>query len=358
MTQTSPDLNDSLDSVDRAGRRNPQLSLAGRNFQSIALIPVIIVIGVLGAVISPHFLTTTNIINNILALAAPLAVLVVAESIILIGGYFDLSLQSTVGFSVMLLAILIAAPATGSRGYGLSVPVALLVTIGVVLIIGLLNGFFVSFLKLNAFIVTLAMLILIEGITLGISNGQTYTELPGFVVWLGNADILGLPVQAVIFVAAFAVAAVFMRFTPTGRGIYAMGGSQVAARAAGLPIRRLTIGLFMVGSLMAMLAGLMLAAQTSVATASLGNNIIFTVFAAAVLGGIDLDGGRGTLVGAALGVLLLSVIQNILTLSNVPSFWINAAYGLIILGALLIGRVSSTVSQLKQATVRRRNHQK
>ncbi len=357
MAQTSPPLSGSLDSVDRTGRRTPQLSVAGRNLQSVALIPVIIAISVLGAIISPHFLTTTNIINNVLALAAPLAILVIAESVILIGGYFDLSLQSTVGFSVMMLAVLIAEPATGSRGYGLPVPVALLTTVAVLVLIGLLNGFFVSFLKLNAFIVTLAMLILIEGITLGISNGQTYTELPGFVLWLGTADIIGIPVQAVIFVAAFALAAAFMRFTPTGRGIYAMGGSIVAARAAGLPIRRLTIGLFVVGSLMALLAGLMLAAQTSVATASLGNNIIFTVFAAAVLGGIDLNGGRGTLIGAALGVLLLSIIQNILTLSNVPSFWINAAYGLIILGALLIGRVSSTFSPIKKMAERRRTRQ-
>ena len=354
MTQTSPTIPDAAVPVESKTERIRRFSLAGRNLQSVALIPVIIAVCILGALISPHFFTPTNIINNVLALSAPLAILVIAESVILIGGYFDLSLQSTVGFSVMVFAVLITAPATGTRGYGLPLPVALLITLGVVLLIGLLNGFFVSVLKLNAFIVTLAMLILIQGVTLGISNGQTYTDLPGFVLWLGTASVFGLPIQALIFVGAFALGAVIMRFTPTGRGLYAMGGSIEAARAAGLNIRRLTFGLFVVGSLMAMLAGLMLAAQTSVATASLGNNIIFTVFAAAVLGGIDLNGGRGTLVGAALGVLLLSIIQNILTLSNVPSFWINAAYGVIILGALLIGRVSAMYSHLRQISSRRR----
>ncbi|WP_162246753.1 MULTISPECIES: ABC transporter permease [unclassified Rhodococcus (in: high G+C Gram-positive bacteria)] len=330
-------------------------SLSGKNLQNIALVPVIAVVCVLGAIVSPHFMTSTNIIDNVLALSAPLAILVIAESIILIGGFFDLSLQSTVSFSVIVLAVLIAAPATGTRGYDLPLPLALFITFAVVLLIGLLNGFLVSVLKLNAFIVTLAMLILIQGVTLGISNGQTYTELPDFVLWLGSGSVLGLPIQAAIFIGAFAIAVAVMRLTPTGRGIYAMGGSIEAARAAGLNIRRLTVGLFVAGSLLALLAGLMLAAQTSVATGTLGDNIIFTVFAAAVLGGIDLNGGRGTLIGAALGVLLLSIIQNILTLSNVPSFWINAAYGVIILGALLIGRVSSMISNLRQLSNRRRS---
>ena len=193
MTQTSPTIPDAAVPVESKTERIRRFSLAGRNLQSVALIPVIIAVCILGALISPHFFTPTNIINNVLALSAPLAILVIAESVILVGGYFDLSLQSTVGFSVMVFAVLITAPATGTRGYGLPLPVALLITLGVVLLIGLLNGFFVSVLKLNAFIVTLAMLILIQGVTLGISNGQTYTDLPGFVLWLGTASVFGLP---------------------------------------------------------------------------------------------------------------------------------------------------------------------
>jgi simple sugar transport system permease protein len=121
-----------------------------------------------------------------------------------------------------------------------------------------------------------------------------------------------------------------------------------AARAAGIRTRRITIGLFVIGSVMAMFAGWLLLGQTAAATSSLGNNIIFTVFAAAVLGGIDLNGGRGNLVGAALDVFLLGLIQDILTLSRVPSFWINAAYGGIILGALLVGRLSTLASHARR----------
>ncbi len=324
-----------------------RFSRANHSLQGLALIPVIIGVCIFGSVLNPVFLTSANILNNIIALSAVLGILVIAESIILIGGYFDLSMQSTVGFSIMLLAVLVAAPDL-NRGFDLPLLLALLITISVVIVIGLINGFLISALRLNAFIVTLAMLILIQGFTLGVSNGQTYTDLPDFVLWLGNADVFGIPIQAVIFVVSFGLAAAFMRLTPTGRAIYALGGNADAARAAGVRTRRLTIALFVFGSLMAMLAGMMLAGKTSAATANLGENIIFTVFAAAVLGGIDLNGGRGSLIGAGLGVLLLGIIQDILILSNVPSFWINAAYGAIILGALLIGQISKLTSQARR----------
>ncbi|MEU3169209.1 ABC transporter permease [Streptosporangium sp. NPDC006930] len=305
----------------------------------LTLLPIIILAVIVGTVVSPAFLTPTNIIDNIITTSAVLGVLVIAESLILIGGYFDLSLESTVGFAPMLLAVLVSGVA--DSGFGLPFWMGLLITIPAVLLIGLANGLMIAKLRLNAFIVTLAMLILLQGLTIGLSGGQTYARLPDAMIYLGDGVILGLPVQAWIFVLAFAGAYVFMKFTPTGRSIYAMGGNLEAARAAGIKTTRLTISVVVAGSLLAALAGLMLTGRIASVTANQGNGLIFTVFAAAVIGGISLNGGRGNLIGAALGVILLGVIQNILTLSNVPSFWINAAYGAIILAALLVGWAST-----------------
>ncbi|MGF9648823.1 ABC transporter permease [Pseudarthrobacter oxydans] len=321
-------------------RSNLRRSITGKELQSIALVPVIIAVAIIGNFISPYFLTSSNIIGNVVAVSAALGILVIAESIILISGFFDLSLESTVGFSVMVLCV--------ALGAGLPLWLGTLVAVGIAVAIGLFNGLMVAVLRLNAFIVTLAMLILIQGFTLGFSNGVTYTNIPDFILFFGTASVFGIPIQAVLFVLMFTVSALFMRFTRTGRSIYAMGGNIEAARAAGLKIRRLTMGLFVFGALMAVLAGWMLAAKTAAATPNLGAGLIFTVFAAAVLGGIDLNGGRGSLIGAALGVVLLSMIQNILTLSNVPSFWINAAYGAIILSALIVGRVSALASRMRR----------
>ena len=309
---------------------------------ALTLVPAIVLASIVGAAVNPAFLTESNIVNNILTTSAVLGIVVIAESIILIGGFFDLSLQSTVGFAPMVMAVLVS-PAS-SNGHNLPVIVGVLVTLALVLFVGLVNGLMIARMKLNAFIVTLAMLILLQGLTIGISGGQTYANLPPLMTLLGRMTILGMPVQAWILVVSFIVAYLFMRYIPTGRRIYAMGGNIDAARAAGIRTTRLTIGIIMFGSILAAVAGFMLTARIASVTADQGDNLIFTVFAAAVIGGISLNGGRGNLIGAGLGVVLLGIIQNILTLSNVPSFWIDAVYGAIILSALLIGWVSTNLS--------------
>jgi simple sugar transport system permease protein len=303
--------------------------------RDLALIPVIVIVFIVGAVAVPNFATPNNIISNILSVSAVLGVLVVAQSIVLIGGYFDLSAQSVVGLAPMFMVWLF----TTDGGVGLVTNPWLVILVALVLgaVVGLVNGLLVGRLGMNAFIVTLAMLILLQGFTLGISGGQTFTDIPAPVAALGFANLLGVPLDVLILIIAVAIAAVFMRFAPTGRRIYAMGGNKEAARAAGINTLRLTIGLFVFSGIVAAFAGMMLSARIAAVTASQGNNIIFTVFAAAVIGGISLDGGKGTIIGAATGVLLLGMIQNILVLSAVPSFWIDATYGAIILGALLIG---------------------
>jgi simple sugar transport system permease protein len=305
--------------------------------RELALLPVIVVVFAFATLFVPYFGNADNIVNNILASAAVLGLLVIAQSVILIGGYFDLSMQSVVGLAPMVAAWLSARVEDGGLGTQIGPAGAIVVIFAIGGAVGLVNGFLVGGLRLNAFIVTLAMLILLQGFTLGISSGQTFSHLPATMTFLSDIKLFGVTLDVWLLVIAFALAAFFMRYHPTGRRIYAMGGSPNAARAAGVRTLRLTIGLFVFGGLMASLAGLALSARIASVTANQGENIIFTVFASAVIGGISLEGGRGSILGAASGVLLLGMIQNILVLSNIPSFWIDATYGAIILGALLIG---------------------
>src|SRR5207247_5369194 len=124
--------------------------------------------------------------------------------------------------------------------------------------------------------------------------------------------------------------------------IYAIGGNTEAARAAGIHVDRIRIGVFIVASTLAALAGLMTAGQVVAVTASQGSNLIFSVFAAAVIGGISLDGGRGRMVGALTGVILLALVQTILILSQIQTFWTNAANALIFLIPLPLPRLIGT----------------
>ncbi|MGU3651896.1 ABC transporter permease [Mycolicibacterium sp. A43C] len=311
-------------------------------FRELSLVPAIFVVLILGYALSPQFLTANNLLNNVLVNSAVLGVVVVAESLILISGHFDLSLESIVGFIPMLAAWLSVPSAVG--GLGIELPAGASIAVGFVAaaVVGLVNGYLVATLKLNAFMVTLAMLILLRGMTMGISSGQTLSSLPAPLLWLGRTNILGISVQVWLFFVIFLLAWLIMRHHPVGRKLYAMGGNQAAADAAGINTTRLTVAVFVAGAMVAAFAGFMLTGRIASATSNQGDGLIFTVFAAAVIGGISLNGGKGSMIGAFLGVIILGLVDNILTLSRVPSYWVNATYGFIILAALIVNRFTAT----------------
>jgi simple sugar transport system permease protein len=325
-----------------APRLRGDMSVALRE---LSLLPAIVLTIIAGTFISDAFLTTENFLN-ILQQSSELSVLVIAQAIILIAGKIDLSLESIVGVAPMLAAWLIAPDTmTGGSGLGLNswLAIALLFATGAA--IGAVNGFLVVRLRLNAFIVTLAMLILLRGATLGITNGRTLFELPDTFLYLGTGKWLTVPVSIWVAGLLYLLFGLFLRYHRIGRALYAIGGNAEAARVAGIRVDRVTWGAYVLGGLLAALAGLMLTGRIASVVSSQGQNMIFYVFAAAVIGGISLNGGRGRLLGALSGVLLLGILQNVLTLAQVPAFWIDAAYGAIILAALILARVSGGASE-------------
>ena len=166
--------------------------------------------------------------------------------------------------------------------------------------------------------------------------------MPESLIYLGSAYWFGVPVSAWVTGTIFLIAGLFLRYHRVGRAIYAIGGNPEAARAAGIKVDRIRIGVFIVAGMLAAVAGLMTSGQVVAVTANQGNNLIFTVFAAAVIGGIELEGGRGRMFGALTGVVLLGLVQNILVLSQIQTFWIDAANGAIILIALALARLIGT----------------
>ena len=223
--------------------------------RELTLLPAIALAIVAGWLVSDAFLTTENFLN-ILQQSSELSVLVIAESLILIAGKFDLSLESVVGLGPMLGAWLIASSTTfGGSGFGWSSYAALPVVFVAGALVGAVNGFLIVRLRLNAFIVTLAMLILLRGVTLGLTNGKTLFDLPPEYLYLGSAKWLDVPASIWIAGLLYLLFGLFLRYHRTGRAIYAIGGSAEAARTAGIQVERVTWGLYVVGGLLAALAG-------------------------------------------------------------------------------------------------------
>jgi simple sugar transport system permease protein len=154
---------------------------------------------------------------------------------------------------------------------------------------------------------------------------------------LGSASVGKVPVSLIVTVIIFVGTGLFLRYHRVGRAIYAIP----AARAAGIKVDRIRLGVYVAGSILAAIGGLMEAGRVSAVTGQQGyqEGIIFAVFAAAVIGGVSLQGGRGNMVGAASGVLLLGLVQNILDLANAPNYWIEAIDGTVILIALVMARL-------------------
>jgi len=306
---------------------------------AFAIVPAIGLLIIIGATTNEAFLLPANWLT-ILQQSSILALLVLAESLVLISGKFDLSLESTVGLAPMIGGWLVSAAAIGGSGLTLNPCLAITVTFLIGMAIGAFNGLLIVRLKLNAFIVTLSMLILLRGITLGLTSGKTLYDLPPEFTYLGSAVWLKVPASIWICAILFGLGWCFMRYHRYGRALYAIGGNAEAARAAGIRVERVSFVVFVLASLLASLAGILLSGRLGAVTAQQGSNLIFTTFAAAVIGGISLNGGKGSLAGALAGVLLLGIVTNILTLSQIASFWIDATFGAIILIAQVFARMA------------------
>lgn len=312
--------------------------------RDLALIPAIIAIAIVGQIVNPVFLHSDNIIN-VLQTMSEIAILVLAQTLVLIAGKMDLSLESTFGLAPGIAAWLTVAPGV-THGLGLLPGAwAIPVTLAVGALVGAFNGLLIVRFGLNGFIVTLGMLIVVRGLLTGISGGRTFFGLPDSMLYLSNTNWLGVPASIWVCLTVFAIAIVVLGFTRAGRALYAIGGNLDAARAGGIRTDRVLWLTLIIASALAALAGLLLSGRLASVAAAQGSGDIFTVFAAAVIGGVSLNGGKGSVFSAFTGVLLLFMIQNVLTLAGVPAQWISALNGAIILVALVLSRITSGKAQ-------------
>lgn len=298
---------------------------------------LLLVVSIFFSFTSEGFFTPINLLN-LFVHAAVLGILVVGESFTLVTGNFDLSVESTLGFCAMLGAWLVTPMGPPENGSGLMmhpfISVAIILVVG--LFIGWLNGTLITRLRMNNFIVTLAMLITLRGLMLLVPEGNTVYRTPPLFNILGHNKIGPIPVPVIAVIIVFAVAHIVLQYTRFGRELYAVGGNRDAAEASGVDADKRVRQVYMISGVLAALGGWMLAGRLRSVIPNLGEGMVFEVMAAAVIGGISLQGGYGTMVGAFGGVLLLSAIGAGLNLMDVSEFWIGTVRGLVILLAMLI----------------------
>lgn len=291
---------------------------------------ILIVLLIIAALSSPAFLTGTNITNLLLQMSI-IGVVVMAELIIVLTGGIDISVGSALGLAAVLCAGLFG---------GISVWLALLVALAVGGIIGLINGWLVSFRGLEPFIVTLGMLALARGLVYAYSEGIPITpQASDTFAQIGQTTVLGIPVLTLIWIAMVLIVAFLLRRTVWGRRVYAIGSNKEAARSSGIPVRATLWSVYILGGLLVGLGGWMFVCRFGSATALAGNLMELEAIAAVVIGGAALSGGKGTVFGAVVGTIIFQVIANLLSLLNVSTFLQDAFRGALILVAVTLATV-------------------
>jgi ribose transport system permease protein len=302
------------------------LSLMGA--QNLGLLIALALLVVVIRTQSPYFFLSSNLLNIGSAISI-LGVLAIVQTVVIVAGGLDISVGSTAGLTSVVTATVLA----GSSGVGLG----LLAGLGVGLAAGTFNGILITFGRVNPVIATLATFSGFRGAALLVVNGNSVGVANTSFNYIGSGRILGVPVPFVIFLGIAALFFVGLRYTDIGRNVYAMGGNPTASRLAGINLTRYKLGVYMLSGLIAGLAGILLTARTTSGQPISGSQgLELASITAALLGGAALDGGKGTIVGAFLGVTILGVLENGLTLLNVSSFYQDVARGSLLIAAVVL----------------------
>jgi simple sugar transport system permease protein/ribose transport system permease protein len=291
---------------------------------------LLVVFVIIATILNPFFFSVANF-QNVLVQTTSLAFVAVAIGLSMLLGEIDLSVIGILGFTGAVGAVLMENGVPGG--------VAILAVLALGAFIGLVNGICVAKVRMNSLIETLAMGLVLGGGVLALTKGRTITISDTTYTWLGQGQILGWPIMPVALVVLFLGLALVLYRTPWGRKIYATGGNTRAAYAAGIDTERLTIGTFVLGGFLSGCAGWLATSYLSGVNSTMGSDLLLYAVAAPVIGGVSLTGGRGRVLGMLGGVLLLTVVQVGLQLTNISAYYVAMAGGVMIFLAVVVDAI-------------------
>jgi L-arabinose transport system permease protein len=292
------------------------------------LIALAVLILIFGTLRGDVFFSTRNLLNIGLGITI-LGVLAMSQTVVIVAGGLDIAVGATVGLTTVSTAM--AIQATGSPAAGIA---AGLVVGGLA---GLVNGLIITYGRVNAVIATLGTMAIFRGIAFIMSDGQSIAIFSDTFRFIGIGRILGLPLLIWILIATAIAFQVFLARSIVGRNIYALGGNPVVARFSGINVNRYRVGIYIMSGVAAGLAGILLAARTGSGQPVSGSQgLELEAITAAVLGGCALQGGKGTIVGALLGVAIIGILNNGMILTSVPTFYQLLAKGSLLILAVVI----------------------
>lgn len=299
--------------------------------QTAYLVLVIIVVSIIATILNPRFLSARNFFN-VMQQISVLGILSMCMALVMISGHLDISIGNLAGLVGMIFTRMVLS--------GYSVLLSVVVVLVISTILGCINGIIIAKTKTTPLIITLGMMYVYYGIALIISEGRPHS-LGGQFQFLGRAKLGPIPFTIILYLIVFAFAIFLRRYTTYGRRINAIGGNREAAFLSGINVDRHIIYLYALSGLIVGLGGLVLASRLGMVRADSGTGYELQALAAVIIGGITFEGGRGSLVGAFFGVLLLGIMYNAMNIVGVSSYMQTIFLGAIIVIATVVSNIGS-----------------
>ena len=293
---------------------------------------VLVILCAAMSLLSPYFLSVSNALNILLATSV-IGVLAIGATFVISSAGIDLSLGSVMGFSGVAGALVMESA-------GMPWPLGIAACLAAGALCGVISGWLVARANIPAFIVTLGMLGLARGAGLVLSSGKPVYGLDETFVFLGQGRPFGIPMPVIIFLVTAAVAHYVLSYTRFGKYTLVIGDNEGAARATGIAVDRHRLLLYVVSGGLAGLAGMLFAARVNAGDPTAGLNYELTAITAAIIGGTNLFGGRGSILGTLIGALIMGVLQNGLNLLAVQSFYQQMAIGAVLILAVWLDQAS------------------
>lgn len=285
-----------------------------------------------------RFLNPQNLINVSLQVST-VAIAAIGATLVILTGGIDLSPGSAVALTTCVMAILI-------KNMGLSDPVGIVLILVLGIVMGLFNGLLSTFGRIPSFVVTLATLSIFRGLAFLITKGSPIFSVSPNLEVLFYGKLFGIPLPFIYMLFFYSVTMVFLKLTPVGRAIYAVGGNESAARLSGIHVNRTRLIAFILAGVTASISGILLTARLNSGSPNYGVGLELAAIAAAVIGGASLTGGHGNIISTLFGAVTVAVVQNGLNLNAVPAAWQNITLGIIIILAVGLDMWRSDLGRL------------
>jgi ribose/xylose/arabinose/galactoside ABC-type transport system permease subunit len=305
--------------------------------QEIVVLLALIVLFIVVGAVNPRFLSNTNL-TSIFAGNAYIAVAAIGMSMVIISGHIDVSVGSLIGVLATIAGTLAV------KGYPIWVAWLVPVLVGILVNTG--QGLLVAYARIPAIVVTLGFLSILKGGLISSTGGAWITDMPEAFM-IAQKRLFGIPSSVYFMVVLTIIAALWMKYFALGRALYAAGGNAEAARAAGVSPERICVMAFAIHGFFAGIAALLFATQLQVIQSTVPPNLELTVITAAVIGGVSILGGTGTVIGSTLAAILFATIGSALIFLNVSAYWLRAVLGLLILATVLADMIRRRRSVVK-----------